>query len=170
MKSTNNIVKRDLPKTDPRVQLMIAKIEKENYRPDALIEILHVAQNAYGYLPVKVLEFIAKKLRLPPSWVYATVTFYHLFSLKPKGKHTCLVCTGTACYVKGAQAILEALENKFHLKAGEVTCDNQLGLRTARCIEGCGLAPVVVIDEEVLSNVKPEEINDKVLVKMGVKS
>ncbi len=168
MKPKRNL-DREFSRTDPCVKLVIDKIEKENYRPDALIEILHVAQNAYGYLPMEVLSFIAKELRLPPSRVYATVTFYHLFSLKPRGDHTCLVCTGTACYVKGAQAILEELENKFHLKPGEVTCDKKLGLRTARCIEGCGLAPVVVVDEEVLSNVKPEEINDKVLAKMGVK-
>lgn len=148
----------DLPKTDPRVKLIAAKIKKENYKPDALIEILHTAQNAYGYLPLNVLKYITKALRLPPSRVFSTVTFYHFFSLKSKGEHTCLVCTGTACYVKGAQAILNEIENVFHLTPGQVSADNKLGVQVARCIGACGLAPAVVIDDEVQAKVKPDNI------------
>ncbi len=156
----------DLPKTDPRVKLIAAKIKKENYKPDALIEILHTAQNAYGYLPVNVLKYITKALRLPPSRVFSTVTFYHFFSLKSKGDHTCLVCTGTACYVKGAQAILNELENEFHLTAGQVSADNKLGIQVARCIGACGLAPAVVIDDEVQAKMKPENIISTLKAKM----
>ena len=156
----------DLPKTDPRVKLIAAKIKKENYKPDALIEILHTAQNAYGYLPMNVLKYITKALRLPPSRVFSTVTFYHFFSLKSKGEHTCLVCTGTACYVKGAQGILNEIEKQFALKPGQGSADNKLGVQVARCIGACGLAPAVVLDEEVLAKVNTAEIADKIKAKI----
>ena len=160
----------ELPKTDPRVKLIVAKMKKENYRHDALIEILHTAQNAYGYLPLNVLAFITRELKVPPARVYSTVTFYHFFSLKSKGEHTCLVCTGTACYVKGAQTILNEIKSKFHLKPGEVTPDNKLGVQTARCIGACGLAPAVVVDDEVKAKVKAEEIKNIITAKTGVEA
>ncbi len=158
----------ELAKTDPRIKLITAKIKKENYKPDALIEILHTAQNAYGYLPMSVLKFITKALHLPPSRVYSTVTFYHFFSLKSKGEHTCLVCTGTACYVKGAQLILNEIEKQFALKPGQVTADNKLGVSVARCIGACGLAPAVVLDEEVHAKVSAEEIVNSINAKIAV--
>ena len=158
----------DLPKTDPRVKLIAAKIKKESYKADALIEILHTAQNAYGYLPLNVLRYITKALRLPPSRVFSTVTFYHFFSLKSKGEHTCLVCTGTACYVKGAQGILNEIERQFALKPGQVSTDNKLGVQVARCIGACGLAPAVVLDEEVLAKVNTADIADKIKAKISV--
>jgi bidirectional [NiFe] hydrogenase diaphorase subunit len=144
--------------TDPRLKLIAAKIKKENARPDALIEILHIAQNAYGYLPMNVLKYITQALHLPPSRVYATVSFYHFFSLASKGAHTCLVCTGTACYVKGAPQILKEIENEFGLLPGQVSANNQLGLAVARCIGACGLAPVVVLDDEVQARTSASEI------------
>lgn len=165
MKSDTAVQEKVLPKTDPRLKLISAKMKKEGYKPDALIEILHTAQNAYGYLPKDVLVYISKGLHLPPSRVYSTVTFYHFFSLKSKGDHTCLVCTGTACYVKGAQAILNEIEDKLGLKAGQVSADNKLGVQVARCIGACGLAPAVVLDEEVHGNVKPEDIIAKINAK-----
>lgn len=155
-------------KADPRLKLIAAKIKKENYKPDALIEILHTAQSAYGYLPKSVLGYITKALHLPPSRVYSTVTFYHFFSLKSKGDHTCLVCTGTACYVKGAQLLIDEIEKGFGLKPGQVTPDNKLGVQAARCIGACGLAPAVVIDEEVQGKIKPEEITAKIKDKIGM--
>lgn len=168
MKSGIAVPEKELPKTDPRVKLIAAKLKKENYKADALIEILHTAQNAYGYLPMEVLKYISSALKLPPSRVYSTVTFYHFFSLKSKGEHTCLVCTGTACYVKGAQAILNEIERSLGLKAGQVSADEKLGVQVARCIGACGLAPAVVLDDEVQAKVKPEEIVHKINVKMGV--
>lgn len=155
------------PKTDPRIKLIAAKIKKENYKPDALIEILHTAQNAYGYLPKDILAFITKELRLPPSRVYSTATFYHFFSLKSKGEHTCLVCTGTACYVKGSQQLLNAIENGFGLIPGQVSPDNKLGVQVARCIGACGLAPVMVLDDEVHGKVKPEEVVNTIKEKIS---
>jgi bidirectional [NiFe] hydrogenase diaphorase subunit len=156
----------ELPAADPRVKLIAAKMKKEHYRPDALIEVLHTAQSAYGYLPLPVLAYIAKMLKLPPARVYSTVTFYHFFSLKSKGEHTCLVCTGTACYVKGAKAILDELEKLFGLHAGQVTPDDKLGVQTARCIGACGLAPAVVVDEEVLGKVLPGAVVEKINSKL----
>ena len=145
MKPDSSVLAPQLSKTDSRIKLIGAKIKKENYKPDALIEILHTVQNAYGYLPMNVLSYITKELKLPPSRVYSTVTFYHFFSLTPRGEHTCLVCTGTACYVKGAQLILNEIEKQFRLKPGQVTADNKLGVQVARCIGACGLAPEVVL-------------------------
>ena len=166
----NNTLPTDVEpaKTDPRIKLITAKIKKENYKPDALIEILHTAQNAYGYLPMNVLKYITKQLHLPPSRVYSTVTFYHFFSLKSRGEHTCLVCTGTACYVKGAQLILNEIEKQFGLKPGHVTADNKLGVSVARCIGACGLAPAVVLDEEVHAKVSAEEIVNSINAKIAV--
>jgi bidirectional [NiFe] hydrogenase diaphorase subunit len=118
MKTKKSILDEDLSRNDPRIKQILVKIKKENYRPDALIEILHTAQNSFGFLPMKVLAFITKELKVPPSRVYSTVTFYHFFSLKSKGEHTCLVCTGTACYVKGAERILAEVQKEFSLKPG----------------------------------------------------
>jgi bidirectional [NiFe] hydrogenase diaphorase subunit len=158
------------PKSDPRTKLLVTKIKKENYRPDALIEILHTAQNAYGYLPMNILAFISKELKLPPSRIFSTVTFYHFFSLKSKGEHTCIVCTGTACYVKGSQAIVEEIEKEFKVKSGQVTSDNKFGMESARCIGACGLAPVVIIDEEVYAKVTAGEMKELILKKTGVQA
>lgn len=169
MKTDSPTAEAELTKTDPRIKLITAKIKKENFKPDALIEILHTAQNVYGYLPMNVLKYITKALRLPPSRVFSTVTFYHFFSLKSKGEHTCLVCTGTACYVKGAQIILNEIEKQFGLKPGQVTPDNNLGVQVARCIGACGLAPAVVIDDEVQAKVLAEDIVNKINAKIAVK-
>ena len=168
MRNKRSRLPTDIPKTDPRVKLILAKMKKESYKPDALIEILHTAQGAYGYLPLNVLVFVSKELKVPPSRVYSTVTFYHFFSLKPKGEHTCVVCTGTACYVKGAQGIIDELQREFSILPGQVTANNQLGIQQARCIGACGLAPAVVVDDEVVAKANPQDIKNKLLSKMGV--
>jgi len=170
MKSKKSILDENLSRNDPRVKQIIAKMKKENYRPDALIEILHTAQNSFGFLPMNVLAFVTKELKVPPSRVYSTVTFYHFFSLKSKGEHTCLVCTGTACYVKGAERILAEVDKAFALKPGQVTKDNKLGVSTARCIGACGLAPAIVLDDEVHAKVKPEDVKNMILAKIGAQT
>jgi len=167
MKNDTTELTATIPKIDPRLKLINTKIKKENYKPDALIEVLHTAQNAYGYLPLTILQHISKELHLPPSRVFSTVSFYHFFSLKSKGEHTCLVCTGTACYVKGAQQILNEIEKHFQLKPGEVTDNNKLGIQVARCIGACGLAPAVVLDNEVQAKVNATEIVSKINAKIG---
>jgi bidirectional [NiFe] hydrogenase diaphorase subunit len=97
-------------------------------------------------------------LRVPLSRVYGAATFYHFFTLKPKGKHTCVVCTGTACYIKGASALLGAIEKTYGVKPGETTPDNELSVLTARCLGSCGLATAVVMDGAVLGKIGPEQL------------
>ncbi|SRR5579883_718767 len=144
---------------DKRFKILDATIKRHQYQQDALIEILHKAQELFGYLENDLLLYIAHSLKLPPSRVYGVATFYHLFSLAPKGVHTCVVCTGTACYVKGAQAILTDLEKSAHIYAGETTPDGQLSLLTARCLGACGIAPAVVFDGTVCGNQTPESVH-----------
>jgi len=117
---------------------------------------LHKAQELFGYLEDDLLLFIAYKLKLPASRVYGVATFYHFFTLKPKGKHTCVVCMGTACYVRGAAKVLAAIEEQARIKSGETTPDNEVSLLTARCIGACGIAPAVVYDGTVTPRQTPE--------------
>ena len=134
---------------DKRFKILEAHMKKFQFRHDALIEILHKAQELFGYLEDDLLLFISYKLKLPPSRVYGVATFYHFFTLKPQGEHTCVVCLGTACYVKGSDKVIAAIENKLKIKAGETTADNKVSLLTARCIGACGIAPAVVYDGTV---------------------
>ena len=132
--------------TDDRYKIVEKTMKKLGYQRSALIETLHTAQETFGYLENETLKFIARRLKLPFSKVYGVATFYHFFRLKPKGKHTAVVCIGTACYIKGAQEILETLEKRFDIKAGETSQDGMLSLLTARCVGSCSLAPIVVYD------------------------
>ena len=134
---------------DKRFKILEVHMKKFQFRHDALIEILHKAQELFGYLEDDLLLFIAYKLKLPQSRVYGVATFYHFFTLKPQGEHTCVVCMGTACYVKGAEKVIAAVHDNFKIKSGETTADNKLSLLTARCIGACGIAPAVVYDGTV---------------------
>ena len=134
---------------DKRFKILEVHMKKFQFRQDALIEVLHKAQELFGCLDDDLLLFVASKLKLPPSRVYGVATFYHFFTLKPQGQHTCVVCMGTACYVKGADKILAAIEEETNIKPGETTPDNRVSLLTARCIGACGIAPAVVYDGKV---------------------
>ena len=137
------------PSGDKRFKLLDAAMKKHQFQADALLEVLHTAQELFGFLEDDLLLFVSYKLKLPPSRVYGVATFYHFFSLKPQGQHTCVVCLGTACYVKGADKILAAIEGHSKIKPGETTPDNRVSLLTARCIGACGIAPAVVYDGAV---------------------
>ncbi len=150
------------PSGDNRYKLLEATMKRHQYQPDALIEVLHTAQELFGYLETDLLLHIAKSLKLPPSRVYGVATFYHFFSLKPKGKHTCVVCMGTACYVKGASHVVAAVEKLADVRAGETTTDGNLSLLTARCIGACGIAPAVVMDGVVSGQQTPDIVVEKV--------
>jgi bidirectional [NiFe] hydrogenase diaphorase subunit len=141
---------------DNRQKLLEATMRRYQYRPDALIEVLHKAQELYGHLSPQLLASIARRLHLPPSRVYGVATFYHFFSLAPQGEHTCTVCLGTACYVKGAMEILTALEAETGLKAGHTSPDGRFSLLTARCLGACGIAPAVVLDGVVIGHADAE--------------
>src|SRR5438067_8756116 len=113
------------PSGDKRFKLLEVTMKRHQFRPDALIEVLHSAQELFGYLELDLLFFISRNLKLPPSKVFGVATFYNFFSLRPKGEHTCVVCTGTACYVKGADALLKAIEDLSGIKSGETTADSK---------------------------------------------
>ena len=135
--------------SDKRYKILQTTMKRHQNQSDALIEVLHKAQELFGYLDTPQLKFVAQGLRIPPSRVYGVATFYHFFQLKPKGKHSCVVCMGTACYVKGANKVLAGIEEEAGIKCGETTPDNQVSLLNARCIGACGIAPAVVYDGAV---------------------
>ena len=125
----------------------------------ALMPILQGAQDIYGYLPIEVQTIIAKGLQMPLEEVYGVVTFYSQFSLNPKGKYKVSVCLGTACYVKSAGEIFELLEHMLGIKGGECTEDGMFSLDACRCVGACGLAPVVLVNDDVYGRIGPEDIS-----------
>lgn len=150
------------PSGDPRFKLVDRALKRLQYQQDALIEVLHTAQEAFGYLSEDLLIYAAHQLKLPLSWVYGVATFYHFFSLKPLGEHTCIVCLGTACYVKQAGEIVTKLQEEFGIEAGQTTPDGKLSLSTARCLGSCGLAPVLVLDGNVVGREAPASTVERV--------
>jgi bidirectional [NiFe] hydrogenase diaphorase subunit len=155
------------PSGDNRFKILEATMKRLQYQPDALIEVLHKAQELFGFLSTDLLLYIAHSLNLPPSRVYGVATFYHFFSLAPQGEHTCVVCLGTACYVKGAAALLAAVEHEAGIKAGATTPDNRLSLITARCLGACGIAPAVVFDGSVAGHQTAELLVGQVRQVLG---
>jgi bidirectional [NiFe] hydrogenase diaphorase subunit len=146
------------PSGDPRLEQLEAVMKRHQYRQDALIEVLHSAQKLFGFLEPSLLHFVAHHLKLPPSRVYGVATFYHLFTLTPRGRHNCIICTGTACYVKGANKLLAAVSRASGIEPGQTTPDGELTLRTVRCLEPCGIAPVAVLDGSVRGHETPEDL------------
>lgn len=125
--------------------------------PGPLIQVLHKAQEIFGYLPMEVQHFVGRELNVPHSKVYGVVTFYNFFRTEPIGEHIINVCLGTACHVKGAQDIITVLQRELKLKVGGTTADQFFTLSTARCFGACGLAPVMLIDEEVFGRLNPQK-------------
>ena len=151
-----------LPSDDKRWKIVEATARRHGREPHALIETLHTVQECFGYLDEIALRFVAATLGVPLSRVYGAATFYHFFTLKPQGQHTCVVCTGTACYIKGAGGLLAALERAHGIKPGVTTPDNELSVLTARCLGSCGLAPAVVLDGAVMGKVGPQDMLDHI--------
>jgi bidirectional [NiFe] hydrogenase diaphorase subunit len=158
------------PSGDPRFKMIDRTLKRFQYQQDALIEVLHTAQEAFGFLENDLLIYVAHQLKLPLSWVYGVATFYHFFSLKPNGEHTCIVCMGTACYVKRAAEIVASLQSQYGIEAGHTTPDGKLSIATARCLGSCGLAPVLVLDNEVLGRETPESVLEKVAARIAIKT
>lgn len=136
-----------------------AFIESLETTKGALIEILHKAQHVFGYLPRDVQLYIARKLGIPGAEVFGVVSFYSYFSTKPGGRHTISVCMGTACFVRGADKILEEFKEKLGVQTNETTEDGLFTIKDVRCIGACGLAPVVMMDDKVYGRVKAGEID-----------
>jgi bidirectional [NiFe] hydrogenase diaphorase subunit len=150
------------PSNDKRWKIVDATIRRHGRAGHSLIECLHTMQECFGYLDEQGLKYIATALQLPLSKVYGVATFYNLFTLKPQGEHTCVVCMGTACYIKGAPQILAALEQKYGVKPGETTTDGRLSVLTARCLGSCGLAPAVVFDGDVAGKIGGSDVLKRV--------
>lgn len=155
MSEQNKVPFRGTEAQEKQLQEVIAK---HRGQPGGLMPTLQEAQGIYGYLPIEVQKMIADGLGVSLSEVFGVATFYSQFSLTPKGEHVCSVCLGTACYVKGSDKVLEALEEKLGIKAGEVTEDGKFSIESCRCVGACGLAPVMTIGEEVYGKLTPDQV------------
>jgi bidirectional [NiFe] hydrogenase diaphorase subunit len=142
-------------------------LKAQNYHESALLEILHRAQEIYGFLNHDLLMEIAGSLDLPPSRVYGVATFYSFFKLRKPGEHVVTGCLGTACYVKGVDQIMTAIEEEFNLKRGGSTADGRLSLLVTRCIGACAMAPNIVIGDEVMGKATPQAAIHKIKTLLG---
>ncbi len=129
-------------------------------KEDQLINVLHEAQEIFGYLPRQVQNLVAQEMGVSLAHVYGIVTFYAFFNMQPSGRHRINICQGTACFVKGAPRILSAFKDRLQVEEGEVTQDGRFSISTVRCVGGCALAPVVMVDDRVFGHVAPEQIRD----------
>jgi NADH-quinone oxidoreductase subunit E/NADP-reducing hydrogenase subunit HndA len=128
--------------------------------PGELINVLHKTQHEFGYLPAEVQEVVARELNMSVAKVYGVVTFYSFFTMLPKGRHPISICTGTACYVRGAEKVLDEFKKNLKITVGETTPDGKFSLSCLRCVGACGLAPVVMVGEKVYGRVAPEGVKD----------
>jgi NADP-reducing hydrogenase subunit HndA len=136
-----------------------AIVEKYKDTRGALIQVLHEVQEVYGYLPLEVQRAISEKMNIPLAEIYGVVSFYTQFSIYPKGKYQINVCMGTACYVEGANEILDKFRTRLSIDVGECTEDGMFSLEACRCIGACGLAPVVTINEDVYGKLVADDVD-----------
>ena len=125
-----------------------------------LINILHKTQGVFGYLPAEIQSVIAHELNLSEAKVYGVVTFYAFFTMKPKGKHKISVCMGTACYVRGAEKVVDEIKKELKIKVGDITPDGKFSLDCLRCVGACGLAPVMMVGEKVYGRVEVPQVKE----------
>jgi len=147
---------------DKRWRIVVGTMRRHGFAPEALIETLHTVQSTFGYIEQEALRFVANSLRVPLSRVYGVATFYNFFTMKPQGEHICVVCMGTACYIKGGPHILDGIEHDIELAPGETTEDKKVSLVIARCLGTCGLAPVATFDGEVVGKIEPAQAAGKI--------
>lgn len=141
-----------------KYELLGTIIEEYEAKETNLIQILHMAQAIFGYLPIEVQRYIADKMELHLSKISGVVSFYSFFSTSPKGRHTISVCLGTACYVRGGKKVLEKLKELLQIDVGKTTQDQRFSMNVMRCIGACGLAPAMLIDGEVFKSVNPNKL------------
>jgi bidirectional [NiFe] hydrogenase diaphorase subunit len=156
-----------LTENDKRRVLLEKVLKEYNYQESALLEILHRAQEIYGYLDKDLLMDVAGSLNIPPSHVFGVTTFYSFFKLRKPGEHVVTGCLGTACYVKGVEEIMEAVEQEFNVKRGGSTADGKLSLLLTRCIGACAMAPNIVVDDEVVGKATKEIVIEKIKQALG---
>ncbi len=157
MEVENNITIRLKRKDIEFIQKTCASFD---YEKSELINVLHKSQERFGYLPAEVQEVIASELKMSVAKVYGVVTFYSFFTMVPKGKHPISICTGTACYVRGAEVILDEFRKQLDINVGEVTKDGKFSLSCLRCVGACGLAPVVMVGDKTYGRVSPEMVKE----------
>ena len=138
----------------------MAEASTKDYSESYLIAVLHKAQALFGYLPKEVMDEVAEALQIPTAHIWGVATFYHYFNLKPIGKHVVSVCMGTACYVKGATQVLEALKKELGVQVGQTTDDMLFTLQEARCLGACGIAPVLMIDDKIYGELDAKKTAD----------
>ncbi len=124
----------------------------------SVIGVLRMSQDIVGYLPVELIDYVAEGMNLPASQVYGVATFYSLFTLKPKGRNVIKVCTGTACYVKGIKEVITHITTKHGIREGETMQDRRFSMEAVRCLGACGLAPVMIVKEDIHGNLKPDDV------------
>ncbi|HZD71666.1 MAG TPA: bidirectional hydrogenase complex protein HoxE [Actinomycetes bacterium] len=149
------------PSEDKRWRIVDTRMRRMGHRPDALIEALHSVQEAFGYLDPDSLAYVSGSLGVPLSKVYGVATFYAFFTLEPQGRHTCVVCTGTACYLNGAGGIIARIGRDLGVRPGETTEGGELSLLSARCLGACSLAPAMVLDGEVHGRLMGDAVVDR---------
>lgn len=159
-------------KDDNRKKLIDKMMKDNKYEESSLLEILHKAQETYGYLDKNLLTYIATSLNLPPSHVYGVATFYSYFKMRAPGEHVVTGCLGTACYVKEVDEIMTAVEKEFKLKRGGSTADGKLSLFLTRCIGACAMAPNIIVDEEVIGKATKDIVIEKIRLALagGIKA
>jgi len=160
----NSITKVPFQGTPEQEQALLEVIDRLKDQRGALMPILQEAQDIYGYLPEEVQQIIAKGLKIPFEEVYGVATFYSQFALNPKGKYKVSVCLGTACYVKGSGEVYARLAKELGIEGGECTADMNFSLEACRCVGACGLAPVIMINDDVYGRLTPDEV-PKILAK-----
>ncbi|HAS72847.1 MAG TPA: NAD(P)H-dependent oxidoreductase subunit E [Clostridiales bacterium UBA8960] len=143
---------------DEKLRALDAFIKEHNSEEEALISILHKAQEIFGYLPSELQLYVARKLDIPAAKVYGVVSFYSYFSQEKRGLYTINVCLGTACFVKGIEKVMHEFAEKLDIKPGRTTADGLFTLKDVRCIGACGLAPVVMVNDKVFGHVKPQDV------------
>jgi len=131
-----------------------------NNDPQELINVLHKCQEHFGYLPAEVQEVVSDELTVPVARVYGVVTFYSFFTMTPRGRHPISICMGTACYVRGAEKVLEEFKKELGLQVGQTTNDGKFSLSSLRCVGACGLAPVVMVGEKTYGRVAPDDVKN----------
>jgi NADH-quinone oxidoreductase E subunit len=136
----------------------IGEVKKKPYADSYLIAVLHKAQEIHGYLNRALMDQISEAMDIPTAHIWGVATFYHFFKLKPQGRYVISVCLGTACYVKGAQEVLDALKTELHIEMGETTPDGMFTLQETRCLGSCGLAPVAMINDKVYGNLTAQKV------------
>ena len=129
-----------------------------NNDPLELINVLHTCQGHFGYLPAEIQEVVSEGLNVPVAKIYGVVSFYSFFTMIPKGKHPISICLGTACYVRGAEKVLDEFKKELGIQVGESTKDNQFSLSSLRCVGACGLAPVVLVGDKTYGRVAPDDV------------